>query len=160
MLADEALSSIRGFKGMKDLGMFKPEVMKRAKGNLIKMFGTYLLGAGAAAAPVVAATSIRLSGSRRRMKRIEEEIEKSKEAAFNEELAFLVKDRAKEKRAIVSAMTPSQRRGASSMFSKAYKEDKEFRRVVNEALPKGVAELAAPPKKVRKKKLPSSIRPG
>lgn len=159
ILADEALSSIRGFKGMKDLGMFKPEVMKRARGNLIKMFGTYLLGAGAAAAPVVAATGIRLHGGRKRRKRLEEEVEKSKEAAFKEELSFLVEDRAKEKIAIVGAMTPSQRRGTSSLFSKAYKEDKDFRKAVNEVLPEKIVKMTSTPKRVRKKKLPASIKP-
>jgi hypothetical protein len=52
VLAEEALASVRGIKGMRDLGTYSPKVISQAKGNLVKAFGTYLMSAAAYAAPI------------------------------------------------------------------------------------------------------------
>jgi hypothetical protein len=61
VLADEALASIRGLKGMKALGTYSPQVLKKAKGNMIKAFGTYLLEAAALSAPVAGIAAARIA---------------------------------------------------------------------------------------------------
>lgn len=63
ILADEALASVRAVKGMKAMGTHSSKVLRKAKGNLVKAFGTYLLDAAAMAVPVAAVAVGRVVGS-------------------------------------------------------------------------------------------------
>lgn len=58
-LADEAISSVKGYKALKNTGKYAPEVLRHARRNLMKAFGTYGLGAAAATAPIALASYIR-----------------------------------------------------------------------------------------------------
>ncbi len=62
VLAEEALASFRGFKALKSLGKYSPEVLKKAKGNMIKAFGTYLTTAAVTTVPVATASAYRTWG--------------------------------------------------------------------------------------------------
>lgn len=104
-LADEALASLRGFKGIKQLGQYSPQVLKKAKGNLMKAFGTYLAIAGVTTTPVAAASAYRTWGPGSGGKKSKG---KTKKAAYQ--------------------------RGMSSLFAHAYKEDEDFRKTVNQTL--------------------------
>jgi Zn-dependent membrane protease YugP len=68
VLADEALASVRAFKGMKGLGTYSAKTLKQAKGNLVKAFGTYLLQAAAVSAPVAALSIGRVMQSKKEKK--------------------------------------------------------------------------------------------
>ncbi len=68
VLADEALASVRAVKGMKSLGTYSPKVLKKAKGNLVKAFGTYLLQAAALSTPIAALSVGRVIEGRRKKK--------------------------------------------------------------------------------------------
>jgi hypothetical protein len=67
-LADEGVASLRGYRALKSSGKYTPEVLSKMRGNLMKAFGSYGLGAAALTAPAAAALYLR-----RRMKRKEEE---------------------------------------------------------------------------------------
>lgn len=121
LLADEALASVRGYKGLKSVGKFSPQVLKKARGNLMKAFGTYLIGAAKWTAPVAAASAARIAYTRKKRKR-----EKTKEAAFNEELIGLM--------LVKKGGTAAFSRGVSSLFGHAYKEDEDFRQAVKDTL--------------------------
>ena len=69
VLADEALASVRAIKGMKSLGSYSPKVIQKAKGNLVKAFGTYLLHAAALSAPVAALSVGRVMEGRSKKKK-------------------------------------------------------------------------------------------
>lgn len=57
-LADEAVASLKGLKALKGAG-YSPEMLRAARWNLAKTFGTYGLAAGAAVLPVALAAYIR-----------------------------------------------------------------------------------------------------
>lgn len=59
ILAEEALASLRGYKAIKGIGIKDAKVLKKARGNLIKAFGTYLVGAGIMVAPSAGAVAYR-----------------------------------------------------------------------------------------------------
>ena len=67
-LADEGVASLRGYRALKSSGQYSPQVLAKMRGNLMKAFGSYGLGAAALTAPAAAALYLR-----RRMKRKEEE---------------------------------------------------------------------------------------
>jgi hypothetical protein len=60
-LGEEALASIKGYKGLKATGA-SPEELLQAKKNLAKAFGTYALGAASDVIPAAAASRAKLKG--------------------------------------------------------------------------------------------------